>query len=73
MDEDILRILTEPTVNVAVAARVLGISVASAYKARAAGEIPSFKVGGVFRVPTSPLRQMLQLPDRPSATMQAAA
>ena len=73
MDQDILKVLTEPTVDVAVAARVLGISKSTAYKAREAGEIPSFKVGGVFRVPTLPLRQMLHLPAQQEAAQQKAA
>lgn len=59
---DILKVLTEPTVDVAVAARVLGIGKNAAYRAREAGDIPSIKVGGQYRVPTAKLREMLGLP-----------
>lgn len=67
MSEDIKRVLTEPTVDVALAARVLGIGKNAAYKAREAGDIPSIKVGGVYRVPSAKLRDMLGL------TLQSAA
>ncbi|MBE7197221.1 MAG: helix-turn-helix domain-containing protein [Parafilimonas terrae] len=59
---DIMRVLTEPTVDVAVAARVLGIGLNAAYRAREAGDIPSIKVGGQYRIPTAKLREMLGLP-----------
>lgn len=65
MGDDIMKVLTQPTVDVAVAARVLGIGKNAAYKAREAGDIPSFKVGGQYRVPTAKLREMLGLPLQP--------
>jgi len=61
MSDDILEVLTKPTVDVVLAGRVLGIGKAAAYRAREAGDIPSIKVGGKFRVPTSKLREMLGL------------
>lgn len=62
MTDDIMRVLTEPTVDVALAGRVLGIGKNAAYRAREAGDIPSIKVGGQYRVPTAKLREMLGLP-----------
>lgn len=59
MGEDILEVLSNPTVDVALAGRVLGIGKNAAYKAREAGDIPSIKVGGQYRVPTAKLREML--------------
>lgn len=62
MNDDIMRVLTQPTVDVALAGRVLGISRNTAYKAREAGHIPSIKLATTFRVPTAKLREMLSLP-----------
>ena len=62
MSDDIMQVLTQPTVDVALAGRVLGVGKNAAYKAREAGDIPSIKVGGVYRVPTAKLREMLGLP-----------
>lgn len=61
MSDDITKVLTEPTVDVVLAGRVLGIGRNAAYKARVAGEIPSIKVGSQYRVPTAKLREMLGL------------
>ena len=61
MSKDVIAVLTNPTVDVALAGRVLGIGKNAAYKAREAGDIPSIKVGGQWRVPTAPLKQMLGL------------
>lgn len=59
MSNDVLEVLTKPTVDVVLAGRVLGIGKAAAYRAREAGDIPSIKIGGQYRVPTSKLREML--------------
>lgn len=68
MTDDIMRVLTEPTVDVELAGRVLGISRKTAYRARESGEIPSIKIGRQYRVPTAKLREMLGLPTQaPSA------
>ena len=61
MGSDILAVLTNPTVDVALAGRVLGIGKNAAYRAREAGDIPSIKVGGQYRVPSARLREMLGL------------
>ena len=60
--DDINKVLTRPTVDVVLAGRVLGIGKNAAYRAREAGDIPSIKVGGQYRVPTAKLREMLGLP-----------
>ncbi|TNC16407.1 helix-turn-helix domain-containing protein [Methylobacterium terricola] len=65
--DDILKVLTEPTVDVALAARVLGIGKNAAYRAREAGDIPSIKVGGQYRVPSAKLREMLGIKPEPIA------
>jgi len=62
MSDDVMQVLLNPTVSVEVAGRVLGIGKQAAYRAREAGDIPSIKVGGQFRVPTAKLREMLGLP-----------
>lgn len=43
----------EPTVTVARAAAVLGVSVRAAYAAAARGELPAIRVGRTVRVPTA--------------------
>lgn len=72
MSDDILKVLTQPVVDVALAGRVLGIGRKAAYRAREAGDIPSIKVGGSYRVPTAKLREMLQLPAAPPPDKQPA-
>ena len=72
--DDIMKVLTEPTVDMAVTARVLGVSINAAHRAREIGDIPSFRVGRLYRVPTSKLREMLGLPQQPpSGSMPNAA
>ena len=72
MPDDIMQVLTQPTVDVVLARRVLGIRRNAAYKAREAGDIPSIKIGAQFRVPTAKLRAMLGLPDQPPSASRAA-
>ena len=62
MDADLRKVLTEPTVDVRLAGRVLGLGKSGAYAATKDGSLPSFKVGGQYRVPTAKLREMLGLP-----------
>ena len=62
MSEDVRRLLAEPTIDVVLAGRILGISKNAAYRAREAGDIPSIKLGGQYRVPTAKLREMLGIP-----------
>ena len=49
----------EPTVSVARAAAILGLSRAAAYDAVHNGQIPAFRVGDRWLVPTAKLRAML--------------
>lgn len=72
MSDDILEVLTKPTVDVVLAGRVLGIGKAAAYRAREAGDIPSIKVGRLYRVPTAKLREMLALPATQAPAFTAA-
>ncbi|TXN71469.1 helix-turn-helix domain-containing protein [Methylobacterium sp. WL6] len=62
MSDDIMQVLTEPTVDVVLAGRVLGVGRNTAYKAVRDGSLPALKVAGQFRVPTAKLREMLGLP-----------
>ena len=71
MSEDMLKVMTQPTVDVALAGRVLGVTINAAYKARELGDIPSIKVGGKWRVPTAKLREMLGLPPGPPSSGSA--
>lgn len=62
MSTDIMAVLTQPTVDVVLAGRVLGIGKNTAYRAARDGSIPTFKIGAQYRVPTAKLREMLGLP-----------
>lgn len=72
MNDDILQVLTQPTVDVMLAGRVLGVGKNAAYKAAKDGSLPTFKVAGQRRVPTAKLREMLGLPPMGSAKPLAA-
>jgi hypothetical protein len=65
MSEDIIAVLTNPTVDVRLAGRVLGVGKNAAYKAAGDGTIPTITVAGRKRVPTAKLREMLGLPPHP--------
>lgn len=69
MSDDILEVLTKPTVSVVLAGRVLGVGPRAARNAVKNGTLPAVRVGSQFRVPTIRLREMLGLP----ATETAAA
>lgn len=62
MSEDIIAVLTNPTVDVQLAGRVLGVGKNAAYRAVSNGTIPTITVAGRKRVPTAKLREMLGLP-----------
>lgn len=72
MSDDILQVLTRPTVDLPLAGRVLGIGERAARRAAKAGEIPTIKVGRLYRVPTAKLREMLALTPSPSSVPVAA-
>jgi excisionase family DNA binding protein len=59
MNEEILKLLREPTISVDNAARVLKIGRNAAYEAVRRGEIESIPIGKRRIVPTAPLRKKL--------------
>lgn len=67
----ISEIMTKFTVDVPTAGCALRIGRNASYKAREAGDIPSIKVGGQWRVPTAPLRRMLGLEEAPAEAIAA--
>jgi excisionase family DNA binding protein len=54
----------EPTISVAEAGRLLGISQGHAYKATRDGDIPTVRIGRSLRVPTVWVRRVLQLEEK---------
>lgn len=73
MSDDVIAVLTQPTVDVQLAGRVLGVGKNATYRAVSNGTIPTITVGGRKRVPTSKLREMLGLPLQPPSSMPSAA
>ena len=60
MDLELIQQLhSEATVSVEVAAKVFKLGKNACYRAVAAGDIPSIRIGGRICVPTAPLRKML--------------
>ena len=53
-----------PTISVAQAGRLLGISQGHAYKATRDGDIPTVRIGRSLRVPTAWIRRVLQLEEQ---------
>lgn len=60
--------LRRPAIDVMTAAKVLGLGRSGAYRAVKDGTLPTFKIGGQYRVPTAKLREMLGLPKQDPAT-----
>ena len=58
--------VVQPTISVADAGRLLGISRTSAYTAAKAGDIPTIKIGGRILVPTARLRELLGIVNSPT-------
>lgn len=73
MENEVLAALNEPTVDLLVAGRILGIGRSATYRARKQGHIPTVKVGRQFRVPSAKLREMLGLPHPPASNPTAVA
>jgi excisionase family DNA binding protein len=74
MSDEVLAALNEPTVDLLMAGRILGIGRSATYRARKQGHIPTVRVGRQFRVPSARLREMLGLPPQsPSGSMPSAA
>jgi excisionase family DNA binding protein len=59
------------TISVEAAGRLLGISRSAAYRAAAAGDIPTFRLGRRLYVPTARLFELLGIPleDRPPSVV----
>ena len=53
-----------PTLSVEHAAKLLGVSRSSAYRAAANGQLPTISFGRRLLVPTRQLLEMLGLPER---------
>jgi excisionase family DNA binding protein len=51
-----------PTISVAQAAELLGVSRSAAYRAVAAGQLPALRLGRRIHIPTAPLLAMLGVP-----------
>ena len=62
------------TLNIEQAAKMLGISRSSAYKAAREGTLPvqAFKIGGRYVVPTKPLLDLLGLDELPATEGKSA-
>jgi Helix-turn-helix domain len=56
---------TKPTLSVDETRAILGWSRSSAYDAVRTGQIPSFRIGRRFFIPTARLREMLVGPEPP--------
>ena len=62
MNEELKKLLSAATANVPDVGRVVyGLSRNGSYAAAARGEIPTIKVGRLWKVPTAPLRRQLGL------------
>ena len=59
-----------PTIDVTLAAEILGISRGSAYEAVRRGEIPSISVGRRRLIPTAPLMEMLGIDQQSESASQ---
>jgi excisionase family DNA binding protein len=58
-DEEVTRLLSQATITVEEAARLLGISRPTAYAAARTGELPTLRFGRRRLVPVARLRAML--------------
>ncbi|WP_433622265.1 helix-turn-helix domain-containing protein [Nocardia sp. CA-120079] len=66
---DILhRLLSEPTVSVPDAARLLGVGKSTVYAAAKSGDVPAVRVGNRVRIPSRWVRQVLELQTNPADT-----
>ncbi|WP_416367405.1 helix-turn-helix domain-containing protein [Nocardia terpenica] len=64
--QDVLRrVLTEPTISVDDAARVLGVGRSTVYAAVKSGEVPAIRVRNRLRIPSNWVCHMLYLDTGP--------
>jgi excisionase family DNA binding protein len=59
-DNELERLLSQPTVSVPEAGRLLSLSRNGSYEAAKRGEIPTLRFGSKLRVPTAALRKMIE-------------
>jgi len=60
-EDELQRLLTEPTISVPDAARLLGIGRSTIYAAAQTGAIPAVRIGNRVRIPSIWLRRSLQI------------
>jgi excisionase family DNA binding protein len=61
MNEEMKKLLSNPTMTVSEAGKVFGMCRNTAYAAAAKGEIPTIKIGRSLKVPTALVRKQLGL------------
>lgn len=61
MDAGILELLSQPTISVQDAGRILNLSRNAAYEAVRRGDLPAKRFGKRIVVLTAPLRRMLEI------------
>jgi excisionase family DNA binding protein len=60
MKIELEEILSQPTISVPEAGRLLGLARNGAYEAAKRGEIPTIQLGRKIRVPTARLKKMIE-------------
>lgn len=65
-------LLSDPTISVPEAGRLLGVGRNCAYEAARRGEIPTIRIGRMLRVPKAALRRMLSLDGGPGSEDQGS-
>ncbi|MGW0356110.1 helix-turn-helix domain-containing protein [Nocardia nova] len=71
-EEALKRVTSEPTISVGDAALLLGVGRSTVYAAVKLGEVPSIRVRHRLRIPSSWLRQALDLADQEVANPKTA-
>jgi hypothetical protein len=61
MNEEMAKLLSNPTLTIAEAGKIFGMCRNTAYAAAARGDIPTIKIGRLLKVPTAMLRKQLGL------------
>jgi hypothetical protein len=67
MSDEIKTVLSRPTCGVEDFGKIFGLSRNSAYEAVRRGDVPSIRLGRLFRIPTAPLRAKLGLTNEAAA------
>jgi hypothetical protein len=68
MNEEVLKMLSNPTTTVETAGRLCyGVCRNTAYAAAAKGEIPTIRIGRLLKVPTAALRAKLGIVEAAAA------